>query len=108
MDFPEIIRWIFAGLIPLAMAGLVREFRRLRRTEPAGRPARRWDIADQCAGLVTAVGGALGSLPLFGVGLALTGVVLAAKAARAALALLARRAARPTPAAGEGSAPAGQ
>ncbi|WP_405446970.1 hypothetical protein [Streptomyces erythrochromogenes] len=96
MDFPEIIRWIFAGLIPLALAGLVREFRRLRRTEPAGRPGRRWDIADQCAGLVTAFGAVLGSMHLFGAGLALTGVVLAAKAARAARALHRRRtAARP-------------
>ncbi|KOV14782.1 hypothetical protein ADK90_33400 [Streptomyces sp. XY413] len=91
MDFPEIIRWIFAGLTLLALAGLVREFRRLRRTEPAGRPARRWDVADQCAGLVTAVGGALGSAYLFGAGLALTAVVLGAGAARAARAPRRRR-----------------
>ncbi|MFD6230653.1 hypothetical protein ACFWFZ_27910 [Streptomyces sp. NPDC060232] len=91
MDFPEIIRWIFAGLTLLAAAGLVRELRRLRRTEPAARPARRWDVADQCAGLVTAVGGALDSIYLFGAGLALSGVVLGAKACRAALAHRRRR-----------------
>ncbi|MEU7555023.1 hypothetical protein AB0B01_22225 [Streptomyces sp. NPDC044571] len=83
MDFPETVRWTFAGLACLTLAALVREIRRLRRAEPGGRARVRWDAADQGAGLVLTVGGALGSLHLFGAGLVLTGVVLGGKAVRA-------------------------
>ncbi|WP_030765826.1 hypothetical protein [Streptomyces sp. NRRL F-2664] len=91
MDFPEIARWVFAGLALMAAAGLGRGLWRLRRADPADRPACRWDAADQCAGLVTAGGGAFGSPYLFGTGLALTAVVMGAKAGRAALAHRRRR-----------------
>ncbi|MET9883922.1 hypothetical protein ABZZ20_12390 [Streptomyces sp. NPDC006430] len=96
MDFSDLNRWVFAGLALLTLAVLVREIRRLRRAEPGDRAGRRWDVADQCVGLVVAVGGALGSMELFLAGLALTGVVLGAEAVRAVLARRRRTADRPS------------
>ncbi|MFJ1565148.1 hypothetical protein [Streptomyces erythrochromogenes] len=105
MDIPDWMRWAFCIFAAVQLIFVYRDVQLLRRAEPGRRTDPWLTVADSAVGVVLSVGLALGSFDvLVGAG----AVLLAIGACRGIRALLARRTARATPAAGEGAVPAGE
>ncbi|AQT72116.1 hypothetical protein [Streptomyces sp. fd1-xmd] len=105
MDIPDWLRWAFYAFAAVQVIFVYRDLQLLRRAEPGRRTGPWLVVADDAVGVAMSVGLALGSLNVL---LAAAPLMLVIGACKGIRALLARRAARPAPTAGEGAAPAGQ
>ncbi len=99
------MRWAFCVFAAVQLIFVYRGVQLLRRAEPGRRTDPWLAVADGAVGVVMSVGLALGSFDvLVGAG----AVLLAIGACKGIRALLARRAAKPAPAADGGAVPAGE
>ncbi|MEV6679809.1 hypothetical protein AB0N09_23550 [Streptomyces erythrochromogenes] len=105
MDTPDWVRWAFCVFAAVQLIFVYRDVRLLRRAGPGRRTDPWLTVGDSTVGVVLSVGLALGSFDvLVGAG----AVLLAIAACRGIRALLARRAAKPAPAADGGAVSTGE